>query len=162
MLPTTARESREGRQLAEWLNARFRFTHFITLATNDQSPGKERLRDLLKEWDARLNRDLNGPKWRKHRDELTYWFAFLEKPKSNPHWHLLFKVDYFEDLSPDPRVGRLQSAALFHWKRLVPSGSVSVKEITAGHDRVTDYVAKELGYAVQYEYFVVPDEFRGK
>jgi len=175
MLPKRTRPPDEISALKEWLDTEFKFTHFITLATNDSRVAlrtrnklaskdsqlkNERLRDLLREWDARVNRELNGPKWLQHKEELTFWFAFFEKPVSNPHWHLLFRIDFFDHLLPDPRLDRLTVVATAHWQKLVPSGSVSVKQITARSERVTDYVAKELGHNVQYESYIVPDDFR--
>ena len=173
---STSRRPPEGREeLSKWLNTDFAFTHFITLATNqasrelktrhriagqDSSFRETKLRHLLRQWDARVNRQLNGPKWLAHADDAIWFFAFLEKPETNPHWHLLFRINFFTTILPHAKLEQLKTAATAHWQRLVPSGKVSVKEINAGHDRVTDYVAKELGYEVQYQSWTVPDDFR--
>jgi hypothetical protein len=176
MMPLPSRRPPEEREkLREWLNTDFAFTHFITLATNQTSKELKtrnriaghdswfrytKLRDLLRQWDARVNRELNGPKWLAHADDAIWYFAFLEKPEANPHWHLLFRINFFTTILPHPKLDCLTIAATAHWQRLVPSGTVSVKEINARHDRVTDYVAKELGHEVQYESWIVPDDFR--
>lgn len=108
--------------------ARNRFSHFITLATNDPMVGTWRMRSLLKEWDARVNRFLVGPKWHKRPDERLLWFAFLEKPEANPHWHLLAEVD--PQLAEKPAAAaRLEEFELQLgniWRSICATGSADV------------------------------------
>ena len=60
-------------------------THFITLASNSSNVSLKVMRDRISHWDRLVNRELYGPKWHKHHDELLWFFAFLEKPETNPH-----------------------------------------------------------------------------
>ena len=73
--------------IRSWLADRH-FTHIATLATNDPMTSTERMKDLLKEWDARVNREIVGNKWHKRPDERIDWIAFREGVGAHPHWHL--------------------------------------------------------------------------
>jgi len=144
----------------KWL-ATNKFTHFVTLATNTSSVREKVMRDRLRAWDARVNRALYGPKWQKHQDELIWFHAFLEKPKANPHWHLLLRLVGRLGSDRNDEFNRLPVLAENTWLDLVPSGSVDVQEIEdESLDNVVAYVAKELRYELQYQNFVTPDEFR--
>ncbi|WP_223476568.1 hypothetical protein [Oricola indica] len=152
---------RQRDEMHKWLSTAFRFTHIVTLTTHDNTLSPEVLRSRLRAWDARVNRELYGPKWRKHADELLWYFAFLEKPNSNPHWHLLLRVvgRWGSDGSRDYK--KLPLAVRDAWGAVMPSGTVDVQEIRAGtYKTVNEYVAKELAGAIQYEHFLTPDEFR--
>jgi hypothetical protein len=147
-------------EISVWLQ-QHRFTHFITLTTHDPSLNIEGARGRLKQWDARLNRALYGPKWAQKRDELVWFFAFLEAPFSNPHWHLLLRVD------DSPVTGKLIDTRTLYdtvrrvWSRLAPAGTVDVQPVSAKIDaELVDYVGKQLGSVTQYTSFVTPDEFR--
>ncbi len=59
-----ARFQREREAWVEYLNKRH-ITHLVTLATNQSFISPARMRGLLKEWDARVNRALYGSKWHK-------------------------------------------------------------------------------------------------
>jgi hypothetical protein len=74
-------------QMLDWLQ-RYQWTHFVTLALNDPGVGLDRARNILKGWDARMNRRLFGPKWHKKPDERLFAFYFFEKPETNPHCSL--------------------------------------------------------------------------
>lgn len=144
----------------DWLS-RHRYTHLITLASNTSEISEEWMRDRLRQWDARVNRALYGPKWRKHYDELIWFSAFLEKPRTNPHWHLLLR---FVGRTGSDKSGEFEiigDLADRVWLKLMPSGSVNVQEINdSSRERVVTYVAKELWHKLQYNEFVTPDEFR--
>lgn len=142
------------RVLADWLHQRFEFTHFVSLATNTNDVSIPRMRRMFKLWDARLNRRLYGPKWLAHYDELLFWFAFIEKPVINPHWHLLVRL---EDAG---KAASLIEHAEPIWKKLISSGTANVQAIREKPERVADYVAKELGRELQYNEFIAPDQFR--
>ena len=145
----------ERRQaLHRWLNDSFTFTHFITLASNTSDASLPVMRDKIKFWDAQVNRELYGPKWRKHYDELLWYFAFLEKPDVNPHWHLLCR---FEDPG---KLAWFSDVANMKWFYAFPQGTVDVQRITTKHSRVVDYVVKRTGLEVEYTSFITPDEFR--
>lgn len=146
-------------ELAQWLDEAFTFDLFVTLTTHSPGLGRDRLRDLAREWDARMNRRLYGPKWQKHADELLWTFAFLEKPVNNPHWHLLIR-----QIGPDDvwkaKVKKIDDHAEEIWQKIMPGGGVDVRKVTHTQDKLIDYVAKELGHKIQYEDFITPDEFR--
>ena len=116
-----------------------------------------------KRWDGMINRELYGPKWAQRKDELVWYFAFLEKPASNPHWHLLLRFvgRWAEDLAEEDR--RFPAIADAAWLRIMPSGTVDVRSIqTHSGRRLEDYVAKELSHSIQYQSFITPDELRPK
>jgi hypothetical protein len=140
-----------------WLDL-WKFTHFISLAINDPMLSAEGARQLLKEWDARMNRALLGPKWANRPDERMFNFYFLEKPNTNPHWHGLIMLGGFDDETLAHRAKILTEKAEPIWKAIKPSGTVKVKPIY--HQQgASNYIAKELGYEVSYANFVTPDEF---
>lgn len=142
-----------------WLN-NWPWTHFVTLATNDnrQSLSPDILHRRLREWDARMNRQLCGPKWTKRPDERLFAAYFLEKPRVNPHWHALLMLDH-----PDSR-RRLEQASFLRWgggviwRKLSPGGTIDVQFVNLA-EGVTKYVTKEIGHMVQYDYFVAPRAF---
>jgi hypothetical protein len=154
-----------GASIPEWLD-RWHYDRFITLATNDPSlaihssnkSGLERMRRLLKEWDARVNRKVVGPKWSERPEDRTWGFYFLEKAGSNPHWHGL--VQFFPPWpeSREKYESEFDEWAPIYWKQLMPSGSVDIQNI-ADQRGINEYVCKSAGFAVSYENFVVPDEF---
>ncbi len=120
--------------------------------------GLKRMRRLLREWDARINRKVVGPNWQKRPEDRIWGFYFLEKPGSNPHWHGL--IQFFPPW-PDRAeeyAGRFDEWASVFWKELIPTGMADVQRID-NQSRVSDYVVKSLGFGVSYEHFIVPDEF---
>ena len=153
-------DEKARRSMSNWLGERFEFTHHITLATNSPRLNINKTRHLLREWDARINRKMYGPKWHSHYDELLYWFGFLEKPDDNPHWHLLVRLNYLDPAEFERRERQLDEATESIWNELIPAGTAIVKKITARHEYVADYVSKELDFPLQYEHFITPDEFR--
>ncbi len=154
---STAHLLRMREELREKLRE-YDFTHFITLASNHQPLGYPRMRRLLKEWDARINRDLIGPRWTKRPDERILWFAFPEKLEVNPHWHLVTQVD---PLVASPghveRVKRLPRIAARHWFNLVPQGSIDFQPIDS--KGVLRYVTKISADTSHFEKFIIFREF---
>ncbi|MBO6541113.1 MAG: hypothetical protein JJ969_17140 [Rhizobiaceae bacterium] len=147
-------------EMGKWLKMDFEFSHFVTLATNDAGLSPATMRRRLKSWDARVNRALYGPKWQKHQDELIWFFAFLEKPSANPHWHLMLRIVGRWNEDPVSTYSEFHRAAFIGWKQLMPSGTIDVQAIRAGYSSVEEYVLKELRGAIQYSSFVTPDELR--
>lgn len=134
------------------------FTHFITLASNHQPLGYTRMRALLKEWDARVNRELNGRKWAKRPDERLVWFAFPEKMDVNPHWHLIVQVDpHIENAARAARTERLPEIGHMHWHSLVRQGSFDCQSVESS--RVIEYITKASAEETHFEKFVVFREF---
>lgn len=152
--PTQSIETVRRQAIRTWLDEQFTFTHFITLASNSNDVSLDVMKDRLKGWDARVNRELYGPKWLKHYDELLWFFAFLEKPDVNPHWHLLCR---FTDAD---KLARFTPVAGMKWSKMLPMGTVDVQQITEKHSRVVDYVVKRVGGEIEYRNFITPDEFR--
>ena len=151
-------DKKKLRREFEDLVERFSPTHFVTLATNAYRPmTRERLRQLLKEWSARVNRAQLGSRWQKKPDEQIMFFAFLEKPDVNPHWHLLIQADIemIDDLDKWSR--EFQDIAEKVWVKLLPSGTIDVKKyISRG---AIEYSLKWALGDVEYVSYVVPREF---
>ncbi|MFB9148979.1 hypothetical protein [Roseovarius ramblicola] len=136
----------------------YRFSHFITLASNFQPLSYQRMRDVLKAWDAQVNREINGPKWAKRPDERLLWFAFPEKLDVNPHWHLIAQVDSpIEEQARAERTKRLPQIGEKHWLRLVPRGSYDCQDVES--PRVIDYVTKVAMREDLLARFIVCREF---
>lgn len=138
---------------------RYKFTQFVTLALNAPGTSNDRAHRLLKEWDARTCRALIGPKWLKRPDERPVFFAFLESPELNPHWHLL--VNATAPMSSDGvekwSSGDYAYRADREWTRLIPSGTMNIQSVTSGG--VNHYVTKELINAECFKNFILPTEF---
>lgn len=137
------------------------FTHFITLASNHQPLSYPRMRELLKEWDARVKLELIGPKWVKRPDERLVWFAFPEKLGVNPHWHLIVQVDpHIENVARAERTELLSEIGQLHWLRLVRQGSFDCQSVDS--PRVIQYITKMSAGETHFEKFVVFREFMNK
>lgn len=144
------------RELRAWLE-RYTFTHFVTLSSNHQSFTYEWMRQQLKEWDARMNRSLNGPRWHKRPDERLVWFAFPEKLTTNPHWHLLVAVDDYSVTTT--RAARLVEFPIYgkrHWMDLCHQGSSDAQDIET--KRVIENVTKVSADPAYLEKFVLSTE----
>lgn len=134
------------------------FTHFITLASNHQPLGYSRMRDLLKAWDARVNREINGPKWVKRPDERLVWFAFPEKLDVNPHWHMIVQVDpLIENAARAASTERLPEIGHMHWLSLLRQGTFDCQGIES--PKVIQYVTKMSAEKTHFEKFVMSREF---
>lgn len=130
------------------------FTHFITLASNHQPLGYLRMRELLKAWDARVNREINGPKWGKRPDERLFWFAFPEKLDVNPHWHLIVQVDpHIENAARAARTERLAEIGHLHWISLVRQGSFDCQSVETS--RVIQYITKISHQTTYFQKFIL-------
>lgn len=121
---------------------RNRFTHAVTLATNAPGTSLSRMHDLLKIWDQRMNRFLIGPKWQARPDVRMVWFAFLELPKTNPHWHLIVEADQLETAAQRSRLVDFGLEAERTWCKLTPRGSVDVGPFR--DTGAVDYATKNL------------------
>ncbi|MCB1130808.1 MAG: hypothetical protein KDN05_06730 [Verrucomicrobiae bacterium] len=134
------------------------FTHFITLTSNHQPLGYLRMRNLLKEWDARVNREINGRKWTRRPDERLVWFAFPEKIDVNPHWHMIVQVDpCIENAARAERTERLPEIGHMHWLSLVRQGSFDCQGVESAG--VIGYITKMSADETHFEKFVVFREF---
>lgn len=134
------------------------FTHFITLASNHQPLGYPRMRELLKAWDARVNREINGRKWAKRPDERLVWFAFPEKMDVNPHWHMIVQVDpHIENEERAARTECLPEIGQRHWLSLMRQGSFDCQSVESPD--VIRYITKMSADNTHFEKFVVFREF---
>src|SRR5690349_17312229 len=127
MLPARCTtQSKRSRQAIHELLERQSLHLFITLATNSYGVGKVPMSELYKQWDARVNRRLFGRNWARKSGERLWIFAALEKPRSNPHWHLLVSIR--GDLPKrDKTSQKLHTLAGEVWEKLCPRGSVDVQ-----------------------------------
>ncbi len=134
------------------------FTHFITLASNHQVLTEGRMRSLLKEWDARVNRDLIGPKWTKRPDERLLWLAFPEKMDVNPHWHMVAQIDPAIDTATRAaRTTRLSQTAEKLWLGLLPQGSFDCQGVESPD--VIRYITKMSARERSFDSFIFHREF---
>ncbi|THH34365.1 hypothetical protein E4Z66_18150 [Aliishimia ponticola] len=136
----------------------FDFTYFITLATSHQQFSPSKMRSLLKQWDARVNRSINGPRWARRPDERLIWFAFLEKASVNPHWHLIVEVDpWIIEGGRAQRTSKLPDVSKQHWEKLVPQGTFDCQDVES--PAVIDYVTKVVAAEQNFENFILSREF---
>lgn len=156
--PNPGFRHRYRQQLTDWLNEADPFRYWISLASNDPYISVDRMRGLLRAWDARLNRRMLGPQWAK-RDTRLFYVACLEKPRRNPHCHLLARLSEPDVERRLRQEGELAEHAARVWKSLIRSGSTNVQRIRADHGRVASYAAKELLGDTQIEFFVIAREF---
>lgn len=154
-------------EIPDWID-RWQYSRFITLATNDPGLGSEnhgaatpsaRMRDLLREFDGRMNHAILGKHWARRDSDRIWAFWFLEKPNSNPHWHGLVRFFQVDDYPTTAQEAIFDERVEPIWKRLVPGGSVDVKPITVQRG-VIEYVGKMVAYPISYESFITPDEFK--
>lgn len=145
--------------IVEWL-ARYSWTHFATLGTNDhgQRVTLQAMHDLLKRWDARMNRRLFGHKWSKRVDERLFAAFFLEKAVTNPHWHGLIMLDNPDTAKRAEQALILKDDGEATWQELKPGGTFDFRRVIAP-EGIARYVTKELGNMVNYKSFVVPRGF---
>tara|TARA_R110001592_G_scaffold25555_3_gene96940 strand:- start:2489 stop:2749 length:261 start_codon:yes stop_codon:yes gene_type:complete len=68
------------------------WSFWVTLAFNDpdgaaphESIAPPIMRERLRDWDARMNRALIGPKWMRRPDERIQWIFMPELIDRNPH-----------------------------------------------------------------------------
>ncbi|WP_448203983.1 hypothetical protein [Azospirillum sp. sgz302134] len=133
-------------ELTRWLAMR-RFSFFVTLAFNDPSVTPAKANERLLKWNALLDRDLLGPRWRNKPDERPLCLFFLESFTTNPHWHGL--------VSPLERHHeRFHQLVEPTWKRLVQAGTTDT-QIIRDHDVVSRYCTKQISNPHTYEHFVV-------
>ncbi len=138
---------------------RWGWTYFVSLATNDPMLSPTKMRELIRDWDARVNRKLNGPRWQK-QPETRLWSVYaLEKPTTNPHWHALVMIEH-----PDPakrawQLEQFPAIAEAAWIDLVKSGTVDVQLVYDQRGAIK-YIAKQLTNSLQYEQLIFPGELK--
>ncbi len=125
-------------------------TKFVTLTTNATNPNspasrwtlsdqpaiRKIMRTYLRRWDALMNGYLLGDNWRTSASRLQA-IGVIEKPGSNPHWHL--KVT-----PPPPPIPMLFGAAARKaWGQIILAGTAHVQPIRR-QGVISSYMAKEL------------------
>lgn len=139
-----------------WLN-QYEWQYFVTLASNTAGLSPTVMRTRFRMWDAIANRKILGRRSLKS-DERLFTAAFLEKPRHNPHWHLLISIRQPDLPEAAKCPERLEAVSLGIWKKLTSSGSVDAQLID-NQKKMIEYVAKELMYPIQYENMILPLEF---
>lgn len=127
----TSAQKRELRDnLNDWLT-RPGYTHFVTLATNAEAQSPDRMRRLLKHWDARVKKDLIGSRWQKKPDERMLWRAFPEKLDLTALWLLLLQVllGQIEAVEAKRCHLMLSNGVRLHWAQLPLSGITDILAI---------------------------------
>jgi len=160
IMESSLSKAQRKRLQKEWREklSEYDFTHFITLASNHQPLNYPSMRALLKQWDARVNREINGPKWAARPDERLVWFAFPEKLDFNPHWHLVVQVDpRIETQGRAERTSRLAKIGERQWLKLVPQGSFECKDVAS--QGVIRYTTKCSDREELFEKFIIYREF---
>lgn len=150
---------REKRALAEWIKRWAPFDFFVTLTIPAHSLSPDGAAERFRRWQQMVFRNVFGDRWEKYRDEWPLMFAALERPETNLHWHVLCRF-YSDQAVPGRRakhVAKFMERAEPLWMKLVPSGDVDIQE--THDDSITKYLFKEICGGVQYENFVVPDQF---
>lgn len=171
----TQRKKRQN-ALREWIvewyrteSGRSKLAYHVVLATHDEISLKQ-ARDLLRKWDARMNRAIVGPDWKSRVQQHSRWLAFPEGGKSDPHWHLLLC------LSPDLSRRRrriVQDASSEFLKPLDGLAAIVDDAWAKTHSRGTSktiliysiedlskYLTKAQYYESLYENFVIWSEFK--
>ncbi|MBZ9939422.1 hypothetical protein LB518_24250 [Mesorhizobium sp. BR1-1-16] len=166
-LTTPSRKPPEAKdELVKWLN-KWTFDRFVTLAFNSAASGNglsyesdrqyQFLRKKLRLWDAFMNRALLGTNWQKTSDQL-FCFYFLEKANVNPHWHGLIRFFSNDEDEISRQADIFDTRAQQLWVKLVPSGTVDIQPIDLQLS-VVEYVAKSVPFGVNWDRFIVADEF---
>ncbi len=117
---------------------------FVTLTANRGSKSMDYMKEKLAIWDYHIDSMLN--KRTRNLSELptgnrvTGWF-FHEKLETNSHWHGTITLPQKFKLT-DWRMLQFTTIFNHHWKKIIPSGNVTVKRIydTGG---ITGYCMKE-------------------
>lgn len=143
---TIRRGMQEFLQVQDW-------DYFVTANLN-RSTNWYGARRLLKDWHARIDSRMIGPRWAKKASQRTQFIAFYEGAETNEHWHMLLKIngkhrDVFSAEAPTI------------WQGLVPSGSLDIRPILtkADQNRISGYVVKDLWKDMAQQSFILSDEF---
>ena len=154
----------------EWKSflGRWKWDRFVTITFNaagegrpiNGRSGKEILdqKKILRSWDARMNRRILGREWANMHEFRLYYVYAPEKPDLNPHWHGLVKFFDASEAEHERQGEVFDEWANPTWKQPVPAGDVDTMAIRdqAG---ALNYLAKSLTHGVNYEHFILPDQF---
>ncbi len=165
MAHTTSTQERRLSGALESMLLERDWSFFATLSSNDRSRGSKSaapsfattahaeafMRDRLRNWDARVNRALLGKHWLLKPDERLEAFGVLEKPASNPHWHLLVQMR-----CQHPKRDFIE-AAEETWLALVAAGSVDIQPVVS-QVGLSRYVMKSMPYGLSTDRTVILPE----
>jgi len=128
--------------------------HYFVTANLNSDATWERARSLLRSWHARIDRQLIGPKWARKTDLRTKFIAFFEGEKTNPHWHLMLRLNKRE-------YSRFERQAPPIWRELTKSGTMDVKLLLCKRSQLStgSYSPKRIWHKQSYEQFVISSEF---
>lgn len=133
------------------------WSHWVSLAFNDPEISTfltdiepVLMRDRVKEWDARMNRKIIGPKWQRRPDERMFWFLTPEALDRNPHLHGYVYV------RPDQRLAFDIHAALT-WETLCPKGSAEIETFDLEKAK-PGYATKQTFKRINFENFILSRE----
>ncbi|NRP43668.1 hypothetical protein XMV225_000824 [Aliiroseovarius sp. xm-v-225] len=119
-----------------------------------------------------MNSRFLGSRWLKKPESLhCEWIAYPESRKSDPHWHLLFRISHDLTQARIDKILDTRGSAgnntleglswLAHecWNGVIRSGTsrVVLKENSKG---LGSYAAKEQFDQINYENFVISREFK--
>lgn len=148
-----------------WLKS-WPYHRFVTLtfndarylpASGDRSAHVPKLRERLKNWDARMNHAILGRHWATSPDRM-FCFYFPEKIDTNPHWHGAIRF-FADDLAELERQAKLfDSYAAVWWSKLVPSGTVDIQPIYSV-DGLLPYLVKAQWDVLNFDNLILPDAF---
>lgn len=125
---------------------------FVSLSFNRYNISLYQASDNLRSFDAQTSRASAGSKWARQSHCRPLFWAFLEKTDCNLHYHLVVSIKRPRDAEA------YVEAANRAWPQLVSSGTIDIKPVR-DQKNVTAYVAKSVGFDVNFEHFVVPGAF---
>lgn len=135
----------------EWTRG-LEFSWFLTLNLNAPASFRS-ARNILKEFDARLDRELLGARFHKRQEGRTFFIAVPEHEHSNFHYHLLLEI------LANGAWSRTDLAKLMFeaWRAAIPSGSIWLRGIHDGGAAL--YTAKDLLKYGHFNEFIISTEF---
>ena len=143
--------------MRDWLATR-PITHMITLQPNRSFCSLDFLVQRLQCWDARMNRELLGPKWLAQTERRLGWIAFPENLDTTPHWHVLLQLTEEQESRFLTRRFGLEAAVDFCWYKLVPGGSTDTQPVT--NNGAARYCTKRLHLPENYERYTLSEGLR--
>jgi uncharacterized protein (DUF1810 family) len=151
--PNTPKHRRELRNAFDTWMDDLAFPLFLTLNINAPASFKS-ARRLLKNFAAKLDRRLLGPRYHKRTDTRTLFIAVPENEHSNFHYHVLMEVN----ATHAPSMLELETLITAAWEGVILSGSVWLRGIH--DDGAARYTAKDLMKYEHFNEFIISTEFQ--
>lgn len=148
--------SQKERQVAveHWLST-LDFKLFGTLIFNLGNLSLDSFRRNLKKLHGYVDEELLGKRfYKKPVEQRSRIFTFVEHIDSNLHGHSVI-------IPPKNKVYAFKAVAPYKWLKICPRGELNIKRIKTkeGHRKACGYVCKELWKNINYENFIISDEF---